>query len=124
MSQSEQPKDSSDPIFSSILAECPELWDVVEQFARGLPNQMEEMQQALEHSSYDELIERARLLINAGRGHGFPELSEYAAAVERAARGKMVDSLESQLADLRDMTQQIQAGLEVANPVDGPSPRE
>ncbi|MBK8268853.1 MAG: Hpt domain-containing protein [Planctomycetes bacterium] len=124
MSQQEQPGDTSDPIFSNILAECPELWDIIEQFARGLPNQLDEMQQAFEHDSYDQLIEWARTLAKAGRGHGYPELVAYAAAVERSARDHLVDALEAQLTDLRDISRQIQAGIDMKDPVDDQSGKE
>jgi len=102
-----------DPIFSTILAEFPELWDVVDQFARGLPGHVDEMQDALEGAAYERLVQSARSLITAGRGHGFPELAHQAAAVEQAARDQVFDDLELNMLALRELANQIRAGIEI-----------
>ncbi len=117
--QPHSPGDSGlDPVFSNMLAECPELWDVIEQFARGLPQQIDEMELAFANASYEQLVEWSRSLIQAGRGHGYPELAEYAAAVERSARDRLHRDIDRQLAELRDMAQQILSGIQESEPSD------
>lgn len=108
----------ADPIFSTILAECPELWDVVNQFARGLPGQIEELEQACQTAAYEQILDMARAMVTAGRGNGFPELAAYAAALERSARDHMLDSIESRVQDLRELARQIEAGLTARAPDD------
>lgn len=107
-----------DPIFSNMLAECPELWDVIDQFARGLPQQIDEMELAFANASYEQLVEWSRSLIQGGRGHGYPELAEYAAAVERSARDRLHRDIDRHLGELRDMAQQILAGIQESEQTD------
>lgn len=101
----------SDPQFSNILAECPELWDVVDHFARGLPETVRELQSAFDEAAFDQLIESARALARSGGGHGYPELVAYASAVERSAREGMIKALDSQLAELRSLAERIREGI-------------
>ncbi|MBX3393956.1 MAG: Hpt domain-containing protein [Phycisphaerae bacterium] len=112
MSDSNPQSSQSDPQFSNILAECPELWDVVDMFARALPQTIQELQDALDQSAFDQLIESARALALSGGGHGYPELVAYASAIERSAREGMVKSLETQLAELRSLTDRIREGID------------
>lgn len=100
-----------DPIFSSILAECPELWEVVEQFAETLPHHVSEMQSAYEEGAYDRLQSLAVKLKTAGIGHGYADVSERADAIEKAAHDHLVDDIEQRLSELGQLADQIQAGL-------------
>lgn len=118
MSEHDQPGPAPDPVFSTILAECPELWDVVEQFAKGLPHQVEGLRRALERSSYEQIAEWSKTLSNSGHKHGYPELVAYAAALERAARDHLIDSLKTRIDDLNELAKQIRAGIDLDQPVD------
>ncbi len=103
--------DSPDALLSSILAESPELWDIVQEFAKILPAQVEEMQSSLESGSLDRLGAIASNLKEAGNRYGYSELTEEAGALERAAQDGLVGELAKKVAALRLLSQQIKVGL-------------
>ncbi|MCG8403649.1 MAG: Hpt domain-containing protein [Phycisphaerales bacterium] len=104
--------DFAEPVFSSILAECPELWEVVEQYAKALPEQVAEMESAFRTGAYDHLQRLAEKLKTSGVGHGYADVSEQADSLGRAAHDQLMDDVEQKLSELSQLAGQIQAGLQ------------
>jgi len=101
----------SGPILSSLLAECPELADIVEEFVHTLPQRIEEMQNALRAASFEQLKRLAHQLKGAGGSHGYEPLTETAAYLEIAAQGKAMNEIEERIHELNELVQRVQAGL-------------
>ncbi len=100
-----------DAIFSSILAECPELWDVVERFARELPSKIDELEQTARNGGAEALHAHLTQLIEQGQKFGYPALSHEAARIEAAGADQMLDDLEYKLREMRLLADQIRAGI-------------
>ncbi|MFQ5430676.1 MAG: Hpt domain-containing protein [Phycisphaerae bacterium] len=114
---SEQPEPfaggGDDPVFSSMLAECPELWDIVKRFSDALPSLVTDLEDALRAGSRERLVSLAERLKAAGESHGYAQLAERACAIEAAAQDGLLDGLERKITELSELTAQIKAGLRV-----------
>jgi histidine phosphotransfer protein HptB len=102
----------ADPLFSTLLAECPELWEVVEDFVRSLPDRVSAMQDALREGSLDQLKVRAHQLKGAGASYGYQAISTQAAEIEHAAHAGSIDGLADKIAEVTALVARIQEGLE------------
>lgn len=100
-----------DAIFSNILAECPELWDVVERFARELPAKIEELEQTARSGGADALKDHLRQLCEQGKKLGYPALGFEAAKIEADNTDQMLDNLDYKLREMRLLADQIRAGI-------------
>jgi histidine phosphotransfer protein HptB len=102
----------ADPLFSTLLAESPELWEVVEEFVHTLPDRVTAMQDALRDGSLDQLKICAHQLKGAGASYGYEAISSRAAEIEQAAHGGSIDSLADKIAEVTNLVARIQEGLE------------
>ncbi len=101
-----------EPLFSELLAECPELQTVVDEFASTLPDRLGAMEASLRAGSMDRLAKFAHQLKGAGGSHGYRILTDQAAAIERAAHDHALDQLSHKLEELSELICRIRAGLE------------
>lgn len=108
----ETPRAEADPILSSLLADYPDMLEVVEEFVRTLPERLEAMQESLRAGSYGQLARLAHQLRGAGGSHGYAPLTETATYLETAAHGRAVQDMERKLGELNELIQRVQAGLE------------
>ena len=106
---------SSEPLFSTLLAECPGLWNVVEVFASTLPTRVMAMQDALRDGSYDQLTSIAQQLQEAGQSHGYKVIADRALDIEQAAGEQAIKGLEGKLAEMTALIVRVRLGLEVNN---------
>lgn len=110
-----KPDDNSatgaDAIFSNILAECPEFWDVVERFARELPDRIDALTQSMRDGSTEMLMAQLKELESQGAKLGYPQLSMEAAAFEESAANGSLDELGFKLREIRLLADQIRAGI-------------
>lgn len=102
----------ADPLFSTLLAECPELGDIVEQFVRSLPDRVAGMQAALHDGSVERLCAQAHQLKGAGASHGYELVSRKAAEIEQIAFMGVMDGLAEKLNEITAMIQRIREGLQ------------
>ncbi|HVP12612.1 MAG TPA: Hpt domain-containing protein [Phycisphaerae bacterium] len=102
----------ADPLFSTLLAECPELWDVVEEFVHSLPDRVMTMQDALRDGSLDQLKMLAHQLKGAGASYGYQAISARAGEIEQAAHNGSIDDLAAKIAEVTALVARIQEGLE------------
>lgn len=102
----------ADPFFSTLLAESPELWEVVEEFVRSLPIRVTAMQEALRDGALDRLRTHAHQLKGAGASYGYEAITRQAAEIEQAVHDGTMDRLSDKIADVTDLVSKIQQRLE------------
>ncbi len=96
---------------SSLLAETPELWEVVQKFAASLPLEVDRMTDALDDGSYERLAAIAEDLKTAGTDHGYASVSDRPAAIEQAAHNHALDELSGKLAELHELALEIHVAI-------------
>lgn len=99
-------------LFSTLLAECPELGEVVEQFVKSLPERVAAMQDSIRDRSYDKLVQQAHQLHGAGASYGYADISKRAAEIEQAAHDGVIDVVTEKIAEVNDLIAKIRKGLE------------
>ncbi|MBN2560650.1 MAG: Hpt domain-containing protein [Phycisphaerae bacterium] len=100
-----------EPLLSTLLADSPELWSVVDTFVRTLPDQVTAMQDALRAQAFDRIRAIASELKTGGIDHGYHTVANRAAEIEQAAHDNVVDTLSSKIAEMTALIAKIQAGL-------------
>jgi hypothetical protein len=103
---------NGDHQLSALLAETPELWQVVEGFVGSLPERADALQDALREQAFDRLLNIARELRQASHDHGCKIIAEKAGAVEQAAHDRALETLEVKLRDLSDLIVDIKIKLQ------------
>ncbi len=102
--------------FSALLAECPQLWAVVDRFVRAAPYQAAALEAALRDQSFDRLRSLAGEIRQAGSCHGCEAIAKQAAAIEQAAHDHLVDGLAANIDELNDLIADLRIRL---HPPDG-----
>jgi hypothetical protein len=103
---------NDETLFSTLLAESPQLWSVVEAFVRMLPDQVAGMRDAMRQQSFDRLQAIARELKDAGLTHGCKAVADRAAGIEQAAHDQVVDALSDRITELSELITKIQTSLQ------------
>jgi len=75
------------PVHSSFATD-PEMIEIVREFALELPGRADHLEKLVSAGALDELRVMAHQLKGAGGGYGFEEITQLAAAVERAIHEK------------------------------------
>jgi HPt (histidine-containing phosphotransfer) domain-containing protein len=98
---------SLEPI-RSVFADDPDFRDLLVEFAAAMPERRDGLIGAHRSGEYDLLRTRAHQLKGAGGGFGFPQLTELAAALEKACIAQepvgIVDALERVVGYLNQIT--------------------
>jgi HPt (histidine-containing phosphotransfer) domain-containing protein len=102
----------ADPLFSTLLAESPELWQVVEQFVQSLPERVSAMQEALRAGSFQQVETFARQLKGIGSDCGYDIISQRAAEIEQAAHDGIIDGVSAKIDEVTALVARIRGGLE------------
>jgi HPt (histidine-containing phosphotransfer) domain-containing protein len=110
--QKEPSSQDADPLFSTLLAECPELWEVVQEFVHSLPQRVTAMQDALQEGALDRLGTYAHQLKGAGASYGYAEISTQASEIEQAAHNGLIDQLSGKIAEITALAARIKEGIE------------
>lgn len=98
-------------ILSTLLAEAPQLWSVVDAFVRTLPDQVTAMREALHHQSFDRLEILAKQLHQAGIENGYRAIADRAAGIEQAANDQVIDALTERIDEFTQLINKIQENL-------------
>ncbi len=77
-----------DVIPSMLVEEDPTFADLVKEFVDGLAGRIQNMKDAVEKGDFASLKRLAHQLKGAGGGHGYPIITETAAAIEQHAKNK------------------------------------
>lgn len=94
-------------IESELLAEDPSFLDIVIPFVDGLSDRLLSMEQAIRATDFEALRSAAHQLKGSGGGHGFPDLTTHAAALEQHAKRALVDDCINELEELREVVSRI-----------------
>lgn len=107
-----QPDSANEEQFlSTLLAESPQLWSVVDVFVRTLPDQVAAMRDALRDHAFDRLQIIARQMRKASLDHGCRSVADRAAGIEQAANDHVIDALAERIVGMTELINKIQAGL-------------
>jgi len=98
-------------IVSDLLADDPDMYDLVQEFVDGLGGRIGEFKQAYEQSDWDQLATLAHQLKGAGGSYGYPDLSSLGATMEQAFRAHSADQFAVWLDQLDHLIQAARAGL-------------
>lgn len=98
-------------LYSQLLAEDPDLRDIVEEFVEGLEERLREIKQAYESQDWDLLTTLAHRLKGAAGSYGYPDLSGVAANLEAEFRVHRGDQLNHLLTQFSACVEGAKAGL-------------
>jgi HPt (histidine-containing phosphotransfer) domain-containing protein len=98
-------------IESDMLAEDPDLRDVVEEFVHSLPDRAQQFRQALGVGDLERIRTLGHQLKGAGGSYGYPALSLVGATLESASRTGAADELTAAMVRFEKLITAIQAGL-------------
>jgi CheY-like chemotaxis protein len=98
------------PIVSSLLAEEPELADLVAGFVARLPVLIEELGGAHDAQDWAALKAKAHDLKAVGGGYGFPQVTDVAAKIEFEIAKKDTPGVATQIEKLRALGRRITSG--------------
>ncbi len=101
----------SDPLVSTLLAEDPDLRDIVEEFVRGLSDRVSELERALTEQDWTSLQREAHRLKGAGGSYGFPPITEVAARLEADIHAEQPQKFDAWIEQLRRLAAAAEAGL-------------
>lgn len=105
-------REYAEEAFSSLLAESPELWEVVQRFARSLPSEVDSMIEALNAGACERLETIAARLKTDGAGHGYAGVTNRAATIEQAAHNHALDGLSAKIDELGELARQIHVAID------------
>lgn len=100
-----------DRLVSALLADDPDVRDLVEEFVEGLEGRAAELRQAFEQLDWDRLASIAHQLKGAGGSYGYRELSKLAKEMENAFRAHSAEHFAQQITQLGQLTAAARAGL-------------
>ena len=91
----------------SELADDPDMTELIESFARGLPAQAQRLEDALDANDREAIRRLAHQLKGSAGGYGFPTITEAAARLEQVAREG--ETIAQALADVCDLCRRARA---------------
>lgn len=100
-----------DRLVSALLADDPDLLDLVEEFVEGLGQRAEELRQAFEQLDWDCLVKIAHQLKGAGGSYGYGDLSKLAKEMEDAFRAHSAEHFARQMTQFEQLIAAAWAGL-------------
>jgi CheY-like chemotaxis protein/HPt (histidine-containing phosphotransfer) domain-containing protein len=95
---------------ASQFLDDPQLGDILPQFVKRLPNQLDVLCEALEQKRLGDAERLAHQIKGAGGSYGYPTLSEVAKSLELAAKAQDVRGAAAALADVKEVCLAIQRG--------------
>lgn len=110
--------DDGTPIVSELLAEGPDMADLVEYFRGRLPGYLQILQEALAAADLTAIKKQAHDLKAVGGGYGYPQVTELAIRIEAVAGEGRLAELAALVEAFGVLARRIEAG--VAGAVDEP----
>ncbi len=102
---------ASERLHSLLLADDPELRDIVEEFVETLDRRIDEIRQAYAQLDWAALRTLAHRLKGAGGSYGYPPLSSLAAEMEKNFAAHNAGAFQDWLRELEQLTTAAKAGL-------------
>lgn len=103
----DEPLPPDNPIPSDLVREDPSFADIVLEFVNGLGDRVRRMEEAIAAGDLDELRDSAHQLKGNGGGYGYPDLTQRAAELERAARSGIRADCTERVAELKRLCQRL-----------------
>lgn len=110
----ESNEDGNDAMPSDLLADSPELSQVVEEFVALLPVRLTGLQDALRKASFENLSRLAQQFGETGGQCGYEALARKLATIEESAARRMVEDVSADLDELAGLVEQIRTEYSVA----------
>ncbi len=107
-----RPKDQP-KLYSTLPTEVPEFRDIVVDFARGLPEMLTQMRQALQRSDFAELRALAHKLKGTGGTVGFADFTDPAQRLQQHADDEENAGVESVLSELEALAFRVAVADEI-----------
>ncbi len=101
---------SNDPIASELVREDASFAEIVVQFVEGLDGRVTNMEEAIGTQDFESLRVTAHQLKGSGAGYGYPILTEKAALLEDAAKGKDGYVCQSLVSEIRTLSARVVVG--------------
>lgn len=98
-------------LISSLVADDPEMADIVREFVVGLEQRAREFEAAYAAADWGRLRTLAHQLKGAGGSYGFPNLSRLGAEMEQAFQRRSSERVAEFLSELKLLTRAALAGL-------------
>ncbi|MCG3126438.1 MAG: hypothetical protein CHACPFDD_01273 [Phycisphaerae bacterium] len=105
------PENPPRKLTSQLLADDPEMHDLVREFVGGLPAQLGALADAIRQSNWEQLRLLAHRLKGACGSYGYPDLSSGAAHIEAAFAQADADAMQRALDELKSLAAAAEAGL-------------
>lgn len=103
---------STDPIFSDLLQQEPELAELISKFIDALPGLIEEFARAIEKKDWRAVQQLAHDMKGIGGGYGYPLLSELAARMGLRVSNGQFAGLESDMEEMKRLAHGILLGYQ------------
>jgi HPt (histidine-containing phosphotransfer) domain-containing protein len=100
-----------DKLVSPLLADDPDVLDLVIQFVEGLSQRADEFRQAFEQLDWDRLVRIAHQLKGAGGSYGYRDLSRLAREAEDAFRAHSAEHFAEWMVQFEQVIAAARAGL-------------
>jgi len=98
------------PIVSTLIADEPDLLDLVEQFIQRLPETISKITDAIDSGDLGTAKKEIHDLKGMGGNFGFPVLSQIAKQIETEINLQQLDSIATLLQELKSILLRIQLG--------------
>jgi CheY-like chemotaxis protein/HPt (histidine-containing phosphotransfer) domain-containing protein len=108
-------------LHSVLCEEGPEFADIVRQFIVKLPDAIDTIEMTYNAKDWQAFREAVHNLKGMGGGFGFPQLTEHSAEIENLLSQKAYPAIAPVIAELKQLTRRIQAGLPHVSARDGHS---
>lgn len=105
------PEPTANVLISQLVADDPDMIDLVEEFVGGLETRLADLKAAHARNDYEQLKTLAHQLKGAGGSYGYPQISELAANVEPQFAQEDDSTFEHFAAQLLELIQAARRGL-------------
>ncbi|MBD3669816.1 MAG: response regulator [Gammaproteobacteria bacterium] len=105
------PQTDKGVVVSRLLVEDPGMLELVQGFAKNLPEMVPQLESLLSNKEWEGLKQRMHDLKGLGGGYGYPELSQLASEIELELRHSSYDKLPEMFDDLFQLINRIMNGL-------------
>ncbi len=105
-------KNAENAPIRSEFADDPDMSEIIDQFVSGLPQRINDMEDALKHNDYKTLRRCAHQTKGAGGSYGYTCLTEQAKELEQAAKASDAEASRLQLNKLKNLCRRVISGHE------------
>jgi HPt (histidine-containing phosphotransfer) domain-containing protein len=97
---------------SDLLAEDPDLIDLIDKFMTRLPDMQSAINQSYNDKQWEEFSGLIHQMKGVGGGYGYPMLTDLCAEIEEQLRNQSMDNVAKLIVEFNELAEQILAGSE------------